>query len=177
MNGIKRPFSLSAALLFCLSCSQEQGEILWDRYGIPHIFAHTEEELFYGVGWAQMRNHANLMLKLYGEARGRAAEYWGKEHLESDRWMHLNGVPERSGQWLAEQSERSKGHLAAFVRGINAYAEAHRDKIDPARAVVLPVREEDILGHVQRVIQAVSLRKRPSAGKSSSAVERLLFVV
>ena len=152
MNGIKRPFSLSAALLFCLSCSQEQGEILWDRYGIPHIFAHTEEELFYGVGWAQMRNHANLMLKLYGEARGRAAEYWGKEHLESDRWMHLNGVPERSGHWLAEQSERSKGHLAAFVRGINAYAEAHRDKIDPARAVVLPVREEDILGHVQRVI-------------------------
>ena len=74
--------------LFCLlvlmvlnvgfSASERQPtEILWDTYGIPHVFASSEEELFHAFGYAQMHNHANLILRLYGRARGRAAEYWG----------------------------------------------------------------------------------------------------
>src|SRR6185503_6925214 len=54
-------------------------EILWDRYGVPHIYASDREAMFYAHGWAQMRNHADLLLRLYGESRGRAAEYWGGE--------------------------------------------------------------------------------------------------
>jgi acyl-homoserine lactone acylase PvdQ len=50
-------------------------EILWDRYGVPHIYAGDREAMFYAHGWAQMRNHADLLLRLYGESRGRAAEY------------------------------------------------------------------------------------------------------
>jgi acyl-homoserine-lactone acylase len=51
-------------------------EILWDRYGVPHIFATNRESMFYAEGWAQMEAQANLLLELYGESRGRAAEYW-----------------------------------------------------------------------------------------------------
>src|SRR5678815_4376702 len=65
-------------------------EILWDRYGIPHIFAPDRPSLFRAHGWAQMHNQANLLLRLYGESRGRAAEYWGPSYLELDRWVQLN---------------------------------------------------------------------------------------
>ena len=72
-------------------------EILWDRYGVPHIYAADRESMFYAHGWAQMRNHADLLLRFYGESRGRAAEYWGGDgNLELDRWVQLNGVPERA---------------------------------------------------------------------------------
>jgi acyl-homoserine lactone acylase PvdQ len=71
-------------------------EILWDHYGIPHIFATDRESMFHAHGWAQMQNQANLLLRLYGESRGRAAEYWGPANLELDRWVRLNGVPERA---------------------------------------------------------------------------------
>ena len=67
----------------------ERAEILWDRYGIPHIFAPDRESMFYAHGWAQMHNQANLLLRLYGESRGRAAEYWGVSNgtnLDLDRW-------------------------------------------------------------------------------------------
>jgi acyl-homoserine lactone acylase PvdQ len=45
-------------------------EVLWDRYGVPHIFAADPEGLGYAFGWAQMQAHGNLILRLYGEARG-----------------------------------------------------------------------------------------------------------
>src|SRR5687767_15953111 len=75
-------------------------EILWDRYGVPHIYAADRESMFYAHGWAQMRNHADLLLRLYGESRGRAAEYWGgASNLELDRWVLLHGVPDRAKRW------------------------------------------------------------------------------
>ena len=49
-----------------------KNEILWDKYGVPHIFAADRESMFYAHGWAQMQNQANLLLHLYGESRGRA---------------------------------------------------------------------------------------------------------
>src|SRR5947207_11109754 len=73
-----------------------KAEILWDRYGVPHIFAADRESMFYAQGWAQMQAQGNLLLELYGESRGRAAEYWGASHVELDRWVQLNGVPERA---------------------------------------------------------------------------------
>src|SRR5687768_7292427 len=33
-------------------------EILWDTYGIPHIFAPDHPSLFYAYGYAQMEGHA-----------------------------------------------------------------------------------------------------------------------
>ena len=56
-------------------------EILWDRYGVPHIFATNRESMFYAEGWAQMEAQANLLLQLYGESRGLAAEYWALRTL------------------------------------------------------------------------------------------------
>src|SRR3954471_4751370 len=83
--------------------------ILSDPYGIEHIFAPDRESMFYAHGWAQMHNQANLLLRLYGESRGRAAEYWGASNasgasnLDLDRWTQLNGVPERAKAWYAAQ--------------------------------------------------------------------------
>src|SRR6476646_2463678 len=74
-------------------------ELLVDTYGVAHIFATDRESMFYAHGWAQMQNQADLLLQLYGESRGRAAEYWGPTHLGRDRSVQLNGVPERSPQW------------------------------------------------------------------------------
>ena len=98
-------------------------EILWDRYGVPHIYAADRESMFYAHGWAQMRNHADLLLRLYGESRGRAAEYWGGDaNLELDRWVQLNGVPERARSWYDAQDPQFRRYLDEFARGINEFA-------------------------------------------------------
>ncbi len=177
---------LSASLLlivFTLGCSSTgpaNTEILWDRYGVPHIFASNEEDLFYAFGWAQARAHGNLLLRLYGEARARAAEYWGEEHLESDRWLRTMGIPERAGNWYQRQPAAFRRYLDAFAQGVNDYATENKHEIDPDRLIVLPVHATDILAHLQRMIhftfvsrqQAVvaAAERRASRGSNAWAI-------
>jgi acyl-homoserine-lactone acylase len=145
---------LAAALL---SASQPfaagTSEILWDRYGVPHIYASDRESMFYAHGWAQMRNHADLLLRLYGESRGRAAEYWGgAENLELDRWVQLNGVPERARSWYDAQDPQFRTYLDEFARGINEFAAKNPGAIGPEYRVVLPVSGVDVVQHPLRVV-------------------------
>ncbi len=102
------------ALLFASHCfAAGKTEILWDQYGVPHIFAANRESMFHAHGYAQMQNQADLLLRLYGESRGRAAEYWGgAANLELDRWIQLNGVPERAKAW----SDTAASHLPQIPR-------------------------------------------------------------
>lgn len=127
-------------------------EILWDTWGVPHIFAQQEQALFRAFGWAQARAHADLLLRLYGEARGRAAEYRGADYAEHDRWLRINGVPARAQQWLDEQTPQVRGWLDAFTDGINAWAETYPDSIAEDAARVLPVGPVDVMAHYQRVL-------------------------
>lgn len=129
-----------------------QAEILWDSWGVPHIYAETDDALAYGFGWAQARNHGDLVLSLYGQARGRAAEYWGGEHLEQDRLLRTLGIPARGVEWLEAQDPEMSAYLEAFVRGINAYCAAHPEVIDGDMKVVLPVTAADVLAHAHRVM-------------------------
>src|SRR5882724_1431154 len=97
-------------------------EILWDKFGVAHVYAPDAEGLFFGYGYAQMQSHGNLVLKLYGESRGRAAEYWGEkspdpvilngtDNLENDRWVQLNEAPERAARWFDLQTPEYKKYL------------------------------------------------------------------
>jgi acyl-homoserine-lactone acylase len=147
----------SLGLLLLLSASRpfaaENVEILWDRYGVPHVYAADRESMFYAHGWAQMRNHADLLLRLYGESRGRAAEYWGgQENLQLDRWVHLNGVPERAKSWYDAQDPQFRKYLDEFARGINDFAAKNPAGISPEYRVVLPVTGLDVIQHPLRAV-------------------------
>src|SRR5689334_19981550 len=74
----------------------DKPEILWDTWGVPHIFSPDDTGLFYAFGWAQAHNDGDLILKLYGQARGRAAEYWGADFLDSDKLVRTLGIPQQA---------------------------------------------------------------------------------
>ena len=136
----------------CGPTTQTETEILWDVWGIPHIFADSNEELYFAFGWAQAHNHGDLILRLYGEARGRAAEYWGESLFEQDVSFHTVGLPEIASIWIQAQSPEAQGWLRSFADGINAYAEAHPEAISEDVQVVLPVQPTDVLAHAIRVL-------------------------
>ena len=143
---------LLAFLSASIAAAAPKAEILWDRYGVPHIFAADRESMFYADGWAQAQAQGNLLLMLYGESRGRAAEYWGASHIELDRWVQLNGVPERAQSWYTAQDPVFRTYLDAFARGINDYVKAHPDSIAPQYRIVLPVSGVDVVGHSLRAV-------------------------
>ena len=148
-----------------------RGEILWDSYGVPHIYGKDDAAVFYGFGWAQAQNHGDIVIRLYGEARGRAAEYWGEAQADADRWILANDVPARAASWYRAETPQFRANLDAFAAGINAYAKAHPDKIDPAVAVVLPVDGVDVVAHAHRLMNYIYIapRERTMGGANPAA--------
>ncbi|BAY23343.1 peptidase S45, penicillin amidase [Calothrix sp. NIES-2100] len=178
-------FILSAILVVVLAnntfaTAPKTTEILWDTYGIPHIYGKDAESAFQAFGWAQMQSHANLLLRLYGQARGKAAEYWGEDYLNSDKWVLTMGVPNRASSWYQAQNQAFRSYINGFVTGINTYAKAHPDLIDAQLEIVLPVKPEDVLAHLQRVLYftfivnpaevANTTHTQPKAGSNGWAI-------
>lgn len=142
-------------------------EILWDKYGVPHVFAKNVEDLFYAYGWAQAHSHGNLLLRLYGESRGRGAEYFGRDALELDRWLAVNQAPETAERWYRQQTPQFRRYLDAFAKGINDYAAKHPEALHDEVKAVLPVRGIDPLLHALRLFQYSYVA---SAGRVRSTV-------
>jgi acyl-homoserine-lactone acylase len=153
-------------IVICMSCSKKASdglktvkestpvvvndkktEILWDEWGVPHIYAVNNAELFYASGWAQMHSHGNTILKLYGKSRGEAAKYWGKDYLESDMLVHSLNFPAIADEWYNAQSLEFKTYIQKFTDGINDYARSNSGSISPENKLVFPVRKEDIIKH------------------------------
>jgi acyl-homoserine-lactone acylase len=158
-SGIKRLLAVLGitASLAPLAMAQTQkiphGEIVWDTYGTPHIFAKNTIGLFYGFGYAQAKAHADLLLLLYAESRGRAAEYFGPKYAASDRYLAANGVYPRAIDWYKQQTPAMKANLEAFAAGVNDYAKQHPDALSPEVRAVLPVSGVDVVAHWERVMQ------------------------
>ncbi|WP_184716603.1 acylase [Caulobacter sp.] len=146
--GAAKPAALAPA-------KPTKNEILWDTYGVPHIYGKDAKAVFYGYGWAQAQSHANTILRLYGEARGKGAEYFGPEYEETTTWLLTNGVPDRAKLWYKQQTPAFRANLDAFAKGINAYAAAHPDKIDADLKQVLPVSGVDVVAHAHRLMNFI----------------------
>jgi acyl-homoserine-lactone acylase len=131
-------------------------EILWDEYGIPHIYGPDLLSVVRGYGYAQMENHAELILQKVAEARGRTAEYFGpgsqNANVENDIRMRTYGIPERAARCYREGVFFQRLIVRAFVSGVNAYAEKFSGSIDPRLRQVLPFTPEDVLGIAQYTI-------------------------
>ncbi|MFD0862892.1 acylase [Sungkyunkwania multivorans] len=126
--------------------------IAWDTWGVPHIYSNSIDELFYAQGWAQMHNHANLILELYGSSRGRAAEYWGAVNLSNDILIHTLGFEQLASNWAKMQDPELKRIYEAFIKGMNAYVSAHPDAVTEKNRQVLPITTKDVNMHAMYVI-------------------------
>jgi acyl-homoserine-lactone acylase len=172
-----RSLTAAAALLLAAPAPAQQppAEVLWDTWGVPHIFAGDERGLGHAFGWAQMRAHGNLILQLYGEARGRAAEYWADptgDREALDTWIRRMGLPSNARRWYEQQDAGFRRYLDAFAAGMNAWAAAHRLEIPDSLAVVLPVTPYDVVAHGQRVITTSFVTSPDRVGAMTRAWER-----
>ena len=132
-----------------------RGEVIYDTYGVPHVYGKDEASVFYGFGYATVQNHGDVVVKLYGEARGRAAEYWGASGVESDKWVIANGIYERAKAWYAKEPASFRANLDAFAAGMNAYAKAHPEALDPSVRAGLPITGVDVMAHAHRLMNYI----------------------
>lgn len=148
---------LSIGLWFCLltvctAARAQTDEVLWDTWGVPHIYASSRESAFYQLGWAQMHAHADRIAELYGTARGEGAAHWGERAYDEDALVWSLRIPERAREWLEQQSPDYRRYLEAFTRGLNDYAAHNPRAVSPHNRWTLPFQSVDVMAHVQRIL-------------------------
>jgi penicillin amidase len=103
-------------------------EILRDRWGIAHIYAHTEEDLFFAQGYSAARDRLFQFEIWRMQATGTAAEAFGPRELKRDIGARLHRFRGDLRKELSHYHPRGPAIVDAFVRGVNAYiAETERN--------------------------------------------------
>ena len=106
-------------------------EIIRDRWGVNHIYALSEHDLFFAQGWSAARDRLFQFEVWRRQATGTVAELLGSRELERDTGARLFMFRGDLTAELNHYHPRGAVIITAFVDGVNAYvAEVRRD---PAR--------------------------------------------
>ncbi|MEI6723413.1 MAG: penicillin acylase family protein, partial [Betaproteobacteria bacterium] len=99
-------------------------EVLRDAYGIPHIFASSEADAAYALGYVHAQDRLWQMEMNRRIGSGRLAEILGPAGLEADRFLRTIGVRRAAQASLAQLDAVSLGVLEAYSAGVNAFLAA-----------------------------------------------------
>ena len=99
-------------------------EVLRDAYGIPHIFASSEADAAYALGYVHAQDRLWQMEMNRRIGSGRLAELLGPAGLEADRFLRTIGVRRAAPASQAQLDAVSLGVLEAYSAGVNAFLAA-----------------------------------------------------
>ncbi len=101
-----------------------QVRIRRDRWGVPHVYASTRSDLWFGQGYCQGQDRL-WQLDLYRRASaGRVAEIAGAKGLAADRFLRTLGMRRAAEREADALDPALLQALEAMAAGINAAAEA-----------------------------------------------------
>lgn len=153
---------------------KEPVEIVRDRWGVPHIYAKNQHDLFFAQGFVAAQDRLFQLELWRRHAAGEMAELLGKEGIESDRFARLiryRGDMEKEWQ---SYSPDTKEIATAFTHGINACIDQFGDNL-PIEFELLKFRPkkwqpEDVLGRVSGIYMSQNFRNEIARARLVAAV-------
>lgn len=98
--------------------------LLRDEHGVPHIFAHSERDAYFGLGYVHAQDRL-FQIELHQRmATGRLAELLGREVLTSDRLFRSLGLRQHAQASLAALDAPTRRAVTAYAAGYNAALDA-----------------------------------------------------
>ncbi len=107
----------------------EAAEIITDTYGVAHIYAQNEDDLFFAQGYAHAQERLWQMELNRRLGSGRLSELFGDVALETDRFCRRLGIHRSAAIEVTHLSEHNKRTLDAYARGVNTFIENNGSKL------------------------------------------------
>ena len=102
--------------------------VLRDSWGVPHIYAETQDDLFFAQGFVAAQDRLWQMELWRRTGEGRLAEVLGPGAVERDRFARLLRYRgDMKAEWESYAPD-AKPILEAFARGVNAFIEQSRGR-------------------------------------------------
>ena len=100
---------------------QQPVEIIRDRWGVNHIYAKNEHDLFFAQGYSAAQDRLFQLEIWRRQATGTVAELLGPQEIKRDIGTRLFRFRGNKEQELLHYHPRGPQIIGAFVDGINAY--------------------------------------------------------
>ena len=103
----------------------EKVTVYFDPYGIPHIYANTEEDAYRSLGYVHAQDRLWQMELMRRIAKGELSEVFGKDLVDTDKFMLSLGIDEHTKKTVGQLDINSEMvRLAqAYLDGINQFLE------------------------------------------------------
>lgn len=104
---------------------EESVEVYFDAYGIPHIYANSEEDAMRALGYVHAQDRLWQMELLRRIGQGRLSEVFGRDMLDADRLFLSLGIDQNSIETIKnlDRNARSVQMAEAYLDGINTFVD------------------------------------------------------
>ena len=110
---------------------KSQVRIVTDEWGVPHIVAENEEDLFFACGFIHAKERMWQMDLLRRAGFGRLSEILGKAALHEDKILRNFGLKDAALKDYSLLSTRMKDLLLVYCRGVNAWMKTQKYRWPP----------------------------------------------
>ncbi len=102
-------------------------DVNYDEFGIPHIYATNDADLYKALGYVHAQDRLFQMELLRRLANGRMAEIFGKELIGVDKLYRTLGLAPHARKWIKNMRETADPKLLQvfenYLFGVNAFLE------------------------------------------------------
>ncbi len=100
--------------------------IYWGDYGVPHIYARSEKDLFFAVGYVHAQDRIWQMTLSQIAAEGRFAEFLGADLLPFDKYQRTLGFWRTAEKIEQAMPDSLRNRLQWYANGVNAWTDQNR---------------------------------------------------
>ncbi len=104
---------------------KEEVEVIFDVYGIPHIYGQHPEDVHFALGYVHAQERLFQMEMMRRVAAGRLAEVLGEKLIKTDKFFRALGILEQAKKNATEfekdPSSPYKKLVLSYLAGINQF--------------------------------------------------------
>lgn len=104
-----------------LSGLKEEVKVYRDKFGIPHIIAKNEADLYRVTGYITAQDRMWQMDLLRRVTQGKLAEIFGEKMIGADQLFRSLQISEKSEKIIVNSDKKIQNALEAFSDGVNQY--------------------------------------------------------
>ena len=112
-----------------LNALQKEVEVYTDDYGVPHIFANNEKDLFFVAGYIAARERLFQLSMVALAVKGELASVLGDSYLKTDIYLRTWRIKKVAEQLVKAMKPKNKIIFDSFCDGINQWIKESKNDL------------------------------------------------
>lgn len=121
---------------------RDEVEIYRDGWGVPHIYAKNEDDLFFAQGYVQAQDRLWQMELHRRMGSGTLSRIFGESTLDMDRFSRALGLRKCAGETCSLLDDPMQKVLLSYCSGVNEYIHLHSGRL-PVEFIILGFKPDD----------------------------------